>query len=456
MWKKILAASIMSLSLQALAADKALLIGVGEHQDARNNLPGIDLDITNMKQAAKLLGFNNIKTLENSQATESNIKKQLRWLTKGVGKDDRVLLYFSGHGSQMRDRNGDEADRLDEFLVAYDFGVTGNTPRGYILDDDLNRALSKIPSRNVYVVVDACQSGTSTKSVAPYLGVSEAMPKYLKYVGMPQDAGIGSRGIAVQEADSDDNFVAISAAGDTEYALAGRTGSYFTLGVMASLRKMMAEGRTGITPKQLHKEVVRFVHNKTTNQNRFTPVLSGSERLASKRLGLKKTSTQGTFWRELERLASSFGGKLDVNSNSKVYSVGQEIVMNVNVPQNGYLNIITTDANDKPQILFPNKFMRNNYVQKGVFSTRSLAFDLTASNPKGNNLTVAIVTTQPLNLYEKSTLGRNEKGELTIAVADLDAVGLKDVQMRAITVTQSASSRNRPQTWAGKVVTKVR
>jgi hypothetical protein len=404
-----------------------------------------------MRQVVKALGFNDIRTLENEKATERNIKNQLRWLQQDIGPNDRVLIYFSGHGSQMRDTNGDEPDQLDEFLVAYDFNVkrtsSGVTASGYIVDDYLNSAIIGINSRQVYVFVDACQSGSSTKSLQAggLLGADFVQTKFLRYKGMPSDAGIGSRGIAVQEANSPDNFVALSAAQDTEYALAGPTGSYFTLGLMESMRKAQSSRNGGITPAALHKEVVNFVHKKTTASNRFTPVLSGSRQLQNKTLKFKKTEQSGEYWEQLASIVERAGNNLKVVSNKAVYQIDNEIVVNIDVPVDGYLNIITVSSNDRPQVLFPNKFMRKNKVRKGLFSTQSLGFDLVASDPKGQNYTVAIVTKSPLDLYSKSALGRDLKGEMLDVVADLDATGLRDTKQiltREIEVRRSNNSSN--------------
>ena len=47
-----------------------------------------------------------IKILEHEQATSVNVSKTFEnWLMKGVEPEDRVLIYFSGHGSQVPDEN---------------------------------------------------------------------------------------------------------------------------------------------------------------------------------------------------------------------------------------------------------------------------------------------------------------------------------------------------------------
>lgn len=66
-------------------------------------------------------------------------------------------MHYSGHGTQIRDTNGDEADGFDEALVPYDY-----TSAGCILDDELFRIVVR-PLRDgvtLTSLMDCCHSGT--------------------------------------------------------------------------------------------------------------------------------------------------------------------------------------------------------------------------------------------------------------------------------------------------------
>ncbi len=98
------------------------------------------------------------------------------WLIDGAGPDDRVLFYFSGHGSQIPDENNDEDDQFDEVLLLYDAALTEKRGRqtlsGVLIDDDFNQMLARMKSRNILVILDACHSGSATKrmrAVFPFL-----------------------------------------------------------------------------------------------------------------------------------------------------------------------------------------------------------------------------------------------------------------------------------------------
>lgn len=69
---------------------------------------------------------------------------------------DFVWVHYSGHGSYMRDRNGDERDGRDECIIPSDFQTAG-----VITDDMLNQVFSRFhPRTRVFCIFDSCHSGT--------------------------------------------------------------------------------------------------------------------------------------------------------------------------------------------------------------------------------------------------------------------------------------------------------
>src|SRR5208282_3924729 len=171
---KLIASALLALTgaTPVLAASKALLIGVGAYQLPNNDLPGIDLDLANMKHVAQIMGFgpDETKVLFNDQATYASVKAALTgWLHDGVGPNDRVLIYFSGHGTRVPDPRPEKAGENDDALVLHDVKLAtingrpglGNVLMGY----EFGAELAAIPSQHVLVMVDACHSGTATRSL---------------------------------------------------------------------------------------------------------------------------------------------------------------------------------------------------------------------------------------------------------------------------------------------------
>ena len=136
----------------AMAADRALIVGVGDYaQPNVSDLSGIDLDVDMMREVAERLGFRQIRTLLDQQATYSRFKSLFeQWLIDGTRSGDRVLFYFSGHGMCVADQDDDEADGKDEALLLYDTQLSG---RNALLDDELN-TLFTAPVRPPRIDVD--------------------------------------------------------------------------------------------------------------------------------------------------------------------------------------------------------------------------------------------------------------------------------------------------------------
>ena len=147
-------------------SDKALLVGINKYKLPGSDLQGCVNDVTNMRHMLlTYFGFTaeQIRVIVDERATKTNIMKRLEWLVKGAKSGDRLVFHYSGHGSQIRDRQGDELkDKLDEILCPYDMDWDGT----YIVDDDLGRIFSKIPKGvNLDVFLDSCHSGTATREV---------------------------------------------------------------------------------------------------------------------------------------------------------------------------------------------------------------------------------------------------------------------------------------------------
>lgn len=144
---------------------RALLIGINKYQDVPK-LHGSLNDIETMRQVLiTRWGFpeGNIRLLTDEQATREGMLAALNQFVHNTGSNDTVYIHYSGHGSQVQDLNGDEQDdHLDETLVPQD-GRTGSVPD--ITDDELDAIFGKLPTKNAFIVLDSCHSGTATRSV---------------------------------------------------------------------------------------------------------------------------------------------------------------------------------------------------------------------------------------------------------------------------------------------------
>ncbi len=155
----------------AAAADRALVIGIGTYQNLPPDLflHGPKNDILAIQGLlTKTLGYapDTVKVLKDGEATRDAVLGQIQsWLIDGTKPGDRVYLYFSGHGLQVKDLNGDEEDGMDEALAPFDIKPGDTDFTNTILDDDLEPLLEKLKDRQVTVVIDACHSGTISRSL---------------------------------------------------------------------------------------------------------------------------------------------------------------------------------------------------------------------------------------------------------------------------------------------------
>jgi hypothetical protein len=143
---------------------KALLVGLNKYHPMLNaDLRGCVNDVENMRDLLmNKFGFEpeNIRVIIDDRATRQAIIDRLRWLINGSIAGDELVFHFSGHGSQVRDRNGDELnDRLDEILCPYD--LDWSNP---LTDDILAAMLKKLPKGVFFTMIcDSCHSGTMTR-----------------------------------------------------------------------------------------------------------------------------------------------------------------------------------------------------------------------------------------------------------------------------------------------------
>ena len=170
---------------------KALLVGVNKYKLPGSNLQGCVNDATNVRDILlKYYGFSvkDIRVLVDDRATKKAILDRLNWLVKDTTSGDRLLFHFSGHGSQIRDRDGDELkDNLDEIICPHDMDWDGT----FIVDDDLKTIFSTVPAGvHLEVLLDACHSGSGTReAIEPASPMSPITPRAVRqrFLAPPMD-----------------------------------------------------------------------------------------------------------------------------------------------------------------------------------------------------------------------------------------------------------------------------
>jgi len=135
---------------------QALLIGCNYNNSAYK-LNGCINDVNNIKSVIKNIGFNNITVLTDETdkpPNKINILTELTRLLSNSNNNDLLFFSYSGHGSQVLDKNGDETDNRDEVIIPLDFNV--------ITDDELKSVIQTYlkPNVTLFALFDCCNSGT--------------------------------------------------------------------------------------------------------------------------------------------------------------------------------------------------------------------------------------------------------------------------------------------------------
>lgn len=180
-------------------AKKALLIGINRYGIPGSDLRGCINDVKNLQAVlTDMCGFRaqDITVLTDLRATTKAMQASIDTLVRGARKGDILLLHYSGHGANVPDDNGDEADRRDEILCPTD--LDWKKP---LRDDWLRKTFDTMRTKgaSLTVIMDCCHSGTNTRVV--HAPDAPSIPRYLPnpWDIMAEESGRKLRGKVVGE-----------------------------------------------------------------------------------------------------------------------------------------------------------------------------------------------------------------------------------------------------------------
>lgn len=140
---------------QSYDSSRALIIGINKYQNA-NPLSYAVNDAFEVKETLiNDLNFesNNIIYLTDEEATKANILKSfLSFTSEDVKVDDRIFVFFAGHGHTKSGFRGDVG-----YLVPHDANMADYST--FIRWDELTRNTEIIRAKHILFVMDACYGG---------------------------------------------------------------------------------------------------------------------------------------------------------------------------------------------------------------------------------------------------------------------------------------------------------
>lgn len=169
----------------------ALVVGIEKYE----NLPPAEFaerDAQAVRRHLLALGYpeRNVIFLTGSKAGRSGIEKYVEsWLPRNVGPDDRVFVYFSGHGAP-------DAETEQAYLAPWDADVKFLSNTGYPVKR-LYEKLNALKAKEVLVALDACFSGAGGRSV---------LAKGTRPLVTRVDTGVGEGKVAVLSASAADEI----------------------------------------------------------------------------------------------------------------------------------------------------------------------------------------------------------------------------------------------------------
>jgi len=142
--------------VQNVKNKNALLIGCN-YNGSQYKLNGCINDVKNVKTLINKNGFNNVTLLTDeteTKPTKSTILNEFKKLLVNSNSGDLLIFSYSGHGSYVLDKNGDERDGYDELIVPLDLNV--------ITDDELKTIIQTYlkPNVTLFSLFDCCFSGS--------------------------------------------------------------------------------------------------------------------------------------------------------------------------------------------------------------------------------------------------------------------------------------------------------
>ena len=149
----------------------ALLVGIANYENPQYRLQGPLNDVRNFRNALMgACGFDgrNIAVLTDRDASRNEILIHLEELlgaSCGEGSGlCHLVFYFSGHGTQVPNVDGDEADHLDEAIVPWDFEGSRNS---VITDDMIHQICEKYyrEGMTIDLIYDSCFSGGMERAI---------------------------------------------------------------------------------------------------------------------------------------------------------------------------------------------------------------------------------------------------------------------------------------------------
>ncbi len=191
---------------------RAVVVGIDDYLDPDgilSDLGGAVNDARDLETTFRAIGMTDVTVLLDGEARRDAVIAAWNGALERSGPGDTVFLTYAGHGMQAEaPASSAEEDGYDEFLPLHAFGKADAGRSEFILDDEIDAFVRKAAERDVQVVlvIDACHSGTTFRSVD-----RRVRPRY-------RFSGVKIEGDLLSSTETDDLFAGLDAPAAAETA----------------------------------------------------------------------------------------------------------------------------------------------------------------------------------------------------------------------------------------------
>jgi metacaspase-1 len=190
---------------------RAVLIGINYNNINDLKLNGCINDIIVMRNVlVDAYGYNrkDVTMLRDDGAgyllpTRENILGAIASVAELTSVGDEMWIHYSGHGTYVRDTDGDEVDKYDEVIIPVDY-----VSNGLIVDEELKSKLENVLG-HVIITQDCCNSGTGWD--LPYRFTLDSSDRVLLY---RESSTLKNNNIYMFSGSRDEQFAADTYDGD--------------------------------------------------------------------------------------------------------------------------------------------------------------------------------------------------------------------------------------------------
>jgi hypothetical protein len=248
----------------------ALLLGVSDYRYLEK-LSLVNDDLIKMEKFLLSLGFHVVR-VQNERLTLANVKSPQEFFATKLNPDDRLLVYFSGHGFH-RPESGKERGYLA--LINAKEGVA--TPDTTIAMEEFVAWTRRVPAKHLLVLLDSCFSGYAT-------GASEV--KAFETRGPSEERGMPKADPAtLYRLSAKSGKYLVMAGSRDQKAIADPkwNGGLFTNGVVRGLGGLADVQRDGlVTTRELYPWLREYVEQEALRFGRIlTPLIKDLDPMVS-------------------------------------------------------------------------------------------------------------------------------------------------------------------------------